>query len=129
MITKEKLKRALKTSTRWKRDECEDYNLLGERGKVYFDDNNWYVYFKNHKKGFLKEELSFMEVWQEGDAEIIFRAQKMPDSQQATKIRNFLGLRTRKTFSPETLQKMTENLQKARLKTQVARGVQPSLVR
>lgn len=117
MITKEKLKRALKTSTRWKKDECEDFNLFGKFGKVFYDNNNWYVYISNRKLALVKRKINFMQISQEGDFELIYKAQELPNSRQATIIRQILGLKAKRVLSAEHLLKLSRSNEKHRFKS------------
>lgn len=101
------LKKALGTSTRWAKDECGDYNLLGTEGKIFVGNTFWYVYVE---KGVdLKKRLDFMILSQDGGTEAIFKLDRLPTKEEAKIIRNIIGLKKKRTISPEHLQKLIES--------------------
>ena len=83
---KRTLKKALDTSSRWeKKDECGDWNLFGRSGKIFLDDNNWYVYTTNTKSW--KILVDFMILIQYGDYEKIFKLNRLPTFRESQKVR------------------------------------------
>lgn len=101
-----KLRKALFTSVRWKRDECGDWTLFGKKGKIYIDNNNFYVFLKIQRN--TKQSLEFMKVHQEGDNEIVFSLDRLPNSKEATRLRKLVGLRSSRVLSPEHRAKLLE---------------------
>lgn len=105
---KRSLKKALETSTRWTIDNCGDYNLLGTKGKIFIDDNFWYVYVEIQAG--TREDLSFMKISQDGDYELIVKLDRLPTKKEAKIVRNKVGLKKKRTLSPEQVKIMTERL-------------------
>ena len=102
------LKDYLGTSTRSSRDECGDLCILGTKGKIYMDDNHWYLYVFKGRWSLIKEKLSFMEVCQDGDTEGILKLNHYPTKEEAKTIRKVAGFRKFKEISEsqrETLKK------------------------
>jgi hypothetical protein len=55
-----------------------------------------------------KKRLSFCEVTQDGDSEGCFRLHRLPTSDEAEVIRDIVGIRKQRDYSPEVLARLQE---------------------
>lgn len=107
----QQLKKALRTSNKPQRDECDDWNIFGKHGKIYIDNTYWYVMAEG-QTSVLKTKLScFMTLWQ-GD--FIYRSNKFPDSERAEIIREVVGLNKKRVLSPEQRERLAKVSEKYR---------------
>ena len=92
-----RLSKALDSSVgRIKLDECGDWNLVGIRGKISTDNEYWYLYVdcsSARKWTNIKKDLSWMEVFQDGDSEGVLRSARMPFRDEAMAVRKKIGVR------------------------------------
>lgn len=102
----------LKALNAWKRalrrDECGAWRVNGERGHVYTwgDGKSWLLYIQAdslRRWSSFKKQLAFCRVAQDGDNEGCLRLFGLPTAEQASAIRDALGIRKRTVYSPETL--------------------------
>lgn len=101
------LKKALRTSNKPKLDECDDWNIEGTKGIIYLDNTYWYLSAEGQASNLKNKLSSFMKLWQ-GD--FIYRSDTFPDSKQAGVIRKLVGLKQKRTLSPEHKAKALKNL-------------------
>ena len=85
-------------------DEYLDWNIFGGGGTINTDGKNWYLYLPlgtKRKWNRAKDQLSFLEVTQDGDDEGILKMTGMPNPDQAEKVRKFLRLRKSVPYTEE----------------------------
>ncbi len=90
------------------KDIYGDYIIKSEYGFLYSDGRYLYISivetvenkFKTRQWTWVKKELPFMEFWQDGDIEGVLRLERMPNSEEAEKIRNVMNLRKRSSYTP-----------------------------
>lgn len=86
---------ALKISKRnLRKDELGYWNLFGRRAKIDTDSEHWYVRIecKSKRRWWnVKDTLSFMGLWQNGDDEGALRLGRYPSEEEAQKIRKICG--------------------------------------
>jgi hypothetical protein len=95
-----KLILSLKCSNKITKDECGDLNIVGKKGKIYRDNDFWYVFINDTsiwRK--TKEQISFMEVWQNGDREGVLRLDRLPTEREAKIINKLVGLGKKREIS------------------------------
>lgn len=81
---------------RIKTDTYGDWNIVGSRGHISTEGDFWYLYTdcgSVRKWNITKENLSFMEVSQDGDVEGILKCARMPLRDEARAVRKVIGVR------------------------------------
>lgn len=119
MNTKE-LHILLKTSSKLRRDECGDWNIFGKKGKIYSDEeygDYWYLMLGGRGWNGFKKKLNFMEVWQDGDEGGALKLNRMPTTQEISKIKKIGGFGNKRVLSIEQREKLTEQLKPFRFAT------------
>jgi hypothetical protein len=86
------LKEVLVISNKVVKDECGDLSIFGKEGKIYTDEDHWYLFQTGRNWNEWKKKLNFMEVWQDGDAEGVLRLNRLPLEKEVLKIRKAVGL-------------------------------------
>lgn len=121
-----KLTQALDISDRRiKLDECGDFNIFGNRGKISTDGEYWYLYVQRTLRTWknVKNTLSFMEVHQDGDEEGVLRLARVPFRDEASLVRKTIGVRPRTVLTEEGRAAL-----KIRLKSPSQKGVSSSQI-
>ena len=95
LVTLDASKRSLSS------DECGAWRLTGRRGHIYTwgPSGGWLIYCAPEsirKWTYLKKQLSFCRVTQDGDDEGCLRLFELPTPEQAVLIRKMIGLKQRK---------------------------------
>jgi hypothetical protein len=101
-----------------RRDECGDWMLRGSRGHIQGPPEAFYLCLVCHSPlawTWAKKRLAFCRITQNGDDEGILRLDRLPSPEEATEIRDLLGIRKR--YSEAELQ--------ARRERGIKRGFQP----
>jgi len=93
-----------------RRDECGAWRIDGKHGSVHTwgDCKSWVLHVSCRSKlhwTATKKRLGFCEVAQDGDDEGCLRLQQLPTQQQASVIRDVLGIRKRVEFGAEDLER------------------------
>ncbi len=108
-----------------KRDECDNCVLVGRRGIINTDTENWYLYVSTtaRKWNNIKKQFTWMDVTQDGDEEGMLRSNLCMSRKQAAEIRKLAGL----THTPGMSDKQRENVARMR-KALVEKGVSASSI-
>ena len=93
-----------------RRDECGAWRIAGERGSIHTwgDGKTWVLYVVCHSARHwthTKQRLAICQVTQDGDDEGCLRLHRLPTPDQATVIRDILGIRKRVEFGPAELER------------------------
>lgn len=103
-----KLSKALDSSEgRIKKDDYGYWNIVGTRGHISTETDYWYLYTSPEsvrKWNIIKNQLSFMELHQDGDDEGILRCARMPFRDEAREVRKVIGIRPTKKLTEEQRQ-------------------------
>jgi hypothetical protein len=94
-----------------RRDECGAWTITGTRGTIhtYGDGKTWIMYVScrsNRHWSWVKKALGFCRVALDCDGEGTLRLQQLPTTEQATVIREELGIRKRQAVSEATLERL-----------------------
>lgn len=107
-------KRLLAALNAWdgalRRDECGEWRLDGKWGSIHSwgDGTTWVIYATCRSERHwtaTKGRLSFCDVTQDGSTEGCLRLHQLPTHEQATVIRDVLGVRKRMEFTPDDLER------------------------
>jgi hypothetical protein len=93
-----------------RRDECGAWCISGNTGTIHAwgDGKTWVLYARCRSKQhwtWVKKNLSFCTVTQDGDDEGCLRLHQLPTPDQATLVREELGIRKRIEFAPADLER------------------------
>lgn len=94
-----------------RRDDCGWWIIAGRHGAIHTwgDDQTWVAYIRCRSAKHwtaTKRRLSFMKVTQDGDNEGCLRLFALPTPDQAALIREVLGLKKRRQYDHETLERL-----------------------
>jgi hypothetical protein len=96
-----------------RRDECGDWTIFGSRGNIYACDGTFHGYVRcrsGQAWTYARKQLaSFSTVHQDGDDEGIILLARMPDGNEATTLRHYIGLRQTREVPPERAQSLREH--------------------
>jgi hypothetical protein len=95
-------------ATSVRRDECNDWRIVGRNGHIYADGDRFLIVChpgRNtaHRWMNLKRNLSFCRVTQDGDDEGCLQLDRLPDEREAEEIRDAIHVRRRVQASPGQL--------------------------
>lgn len=96
------------------KDECKTWVVQGTKGHIYTQRPSGRWLLVAHCRSVrqwsaTKQRLSsFCKVGQDGDDEGALLLERLPDRDQAVTIRDVLGIRKRRTDTPETLQRLSD---------------------
>jgi hypothetical protein len=93
-----------------RRDDCGAWTLVGGRGTIHTwgDGLSWVLFVRCRSVlhwTWTKKRLSFCTVALDCEDEGCLRLQQLPTAEQASVIRDILGIRKRMEFSPEDLER------------------------
>jgi hypothetical protein len=93
-----------------RRDECGAWYLSGKTGSIHtWGDGRTWVLFVSCRSAMhwthTKRRLSFCTVTQDGEDEGCLRLHTLPTPEQASVIRDVLGIRKRMALAPEELER------------------------
>jgi hypothetical protein len=95
-----------------------DYAIRGRYGHIYPDGNGWLLCVHTGESArrwsAIKDKLSFCRLQQDGDDEGCLHLDHLPLPAEAEAIRDALGIRKRRTVSPEASAKATAALARYR---------------
>jgi hypothetical protein len=101
-----------------RRDDCGDYAIHGKDGHIYVDGDGFLLCVSTGESvrrwGFIKKRLAFRRVTQDGDDEGALHLDHLPTPDEAELIRDALGIRKRRSVSPEASAKATAALERYR---------------
>lgn len=93
-----------------RRDECGDWRINGATGHLYAYAEGRYQFFVFTESvrawNSAKKKLSFARLCNDGDEEGGFFLDRHPTDEEAKTIRYYLGLKKRREYSPETLERL-----------------------
>lgn len=110
-----------------------DWQITGKRGHVLADGTGWVLYVTTAERDernidgklrcygssrrwtFVKRELAFAKLKQDGDDEGCFFLDRLPTSDEAEAIRDAIGLRKRRHLSPNEIEARKSLLAFARI--------------
>jgi hypothetical protein len=95
------------------RDECGDWGLYGNDGHIYVDGDGFLLVVSGRSARawtWAKRRLSFCRVTQDGDDEGCLHLDRLPVADEADEIRDILGIRKRRSLSPETLAALNDQI-------------------
>ena len=96
-----------------RRDECSAWCITGSSGRIYTwgDGNTWVLYVECRSArhwSATKARLAFCTVTQDGEDEGCLRLHGLPTPEQAETIREALGIRKRRTITPEEIERLSK---------------------
>jgi hypothetical protein len=94
-----------------RRDECGAWCISGNTGSIHTWGNgkSWVLFVACRSSmhwTYTKRQLSFCTVSQDGEDEGCFRLHTLPTLEQASVIRDVLGIRKRTVYAPESLARL-----------------------
>ena len=94
-----------------RRDECGAWTITGKQGSIHTwgDGKTWVLYVacrSGQHWTITKGRLGFCEVSQDGDDEGCLRLRQLPTPEQASVIRDVLGIRERQEISEATRERL-----------------------
>ena len=101
-----------------RRDECGAWTISGRHGSIHTwgDGKRWVAYANPQSTvdpdgsprawNSAKRTLAFLTVTQDGDVDGCFHIEQLPTPEEATLIRETLGIRKRMEVSPETIERL-----------------------
>jgi hypothetical protein len=95
------------------RDGCGDWLIWGANGHIYADGDGFLLVVSGRSaRGWTwaKQRLSFCRVTQDGDDEGCLHLDRLPATDEAAEIRDILGIRKRRSLSPETLAALNDQI-------------------
>jgi hypothetical protein len=95
-----------------RRDELAAWCITGTRGRIYTDGKGWVLYVSGrsvrHWSAVRTKLAAFATITQDGDDEGVARLHDLPAPEQATEIREALGIRKRVAVSTEQRSRLRE---------------------
>jgi hypothetical protein len=101
------------------RDDCGDWQISGKSGQIYPDGNGYLIVVTTHNSArrwtHVKQRLSqFCRITQDGDDEGCLHLDHLPVRHESDLIREAIGVRRKRSMSPEALQQARSVLEQAR---------------
>lgn len=96
-----------------KRDELDYSRLVGRKGYIDSDSTYWYVRVSCRSSILwkrVKNSLSFMDLWQDGEDEGALRLLRHPSEEEAQKIRQNIGFTVSRKLDEDAKEKLVERL-------------------
>jgi hypothetical protein len=97
------------------RDSCGDWAIKGKRGIIYADANGFLIVSAGNsvrRWANTKKRLAFCRVTQDGDDEGCLRIDHLPTPAEADLIRDALGIKRKRHYTPDQLAAITARLSK-----------------
>ena len=101
------------------RDACGDWQISGKQGCIYADGNGWLIVVMTGESARrwtnVKQRLHpFCRITQDCDDEGALHLDRLPKPGEADLIREAIGIRRKRSMSPEALQQARSALEQAR---------------
>ena len=109
-----------------RRDACGDHAISGKSGHIFANGTGFMIYVSTNESprrwSNVKQRLHFCSVSQDGDDEGCLRLDRLPTPEEASIIREAIGIRKRRHLSAEERAQKAITLERARSLSKMPSG-------